>query len=802
MDKLKRQLRLEQEMRTLGIAKVRDEVSKAQANERESVTSYGHSLMSHSILPTSKAISNWMSEVETGKARRKGIAYKTLKLITPEIAAFITAKTVLDCISKREAYTATLMKVASGVEDEIGFQNFRKDNKPLFDSIKRNLDQKRSGRRHQSVVFKLQASKKGIEYYKLDSTEKAHVGSLLVQLFVESTGLVEIVKLSEPGRKYSRQFIVPTTETLEWINKNREFTELLSPQLLPCIIKPLDWSDMYNGGFYTAFQNISLIKTRNKGYMERLLHHDMSQVYQAVNTLQATPWKINSNLLPVIQTYAEGNSTVGKLPPKDALDLPPRPVDIDENPEALREWKKAATEVYQKRLADTSRRIALMKKLWVADKFKDEEEIFFVYTLDFRGRVYPVQLFLHPQGDDVSKALLQFAEGKPLGEQGAAWLAVHGANLFGYDKAGLQDRIDWVLDNEDEILASARDPFENTFWQQADKPFQFLAFCYEWLGYDTEGEDYCSSLPIALDGSCNGLQNFAAMMRDERGGSAVNLTPSETPQDIYQVVADAVSAVVEKDTENPEMAALWRGRVDRKICKRPVMTLPYGVTKRGMNDHIGGELREQIDKGIDWGITASETYKAAAYLGAIVWDCIGDALVSSRVAMDWLKEVATVAVEAGIEIEWVTPAGLLVNQTYRKRSRTRIKTQTCGQLFINTEGSAISKRQQLQGIAPNFVHSMDASHMMRTVNHAEYNGVDSFAMVHDSFGTHAADTTILYNSLRHSFVDMYTDHDVLEEFRNSVITLLPDEYFDRIPPTPPKGKLDLSLVKQSDFFFA
>ena len=35
------------------------------------------------------------------------------------------------------------------------------------------------------------------------------------------------------------------------------------------------------------------------------------------------------------------------------------------------------------------------------------------------------------------------------------------------------------------------------------------------------------------DGSCNGLQHYAALGRDEKGGQAVNLMPGPKPADVY-----------------------------------------------------------------------------------------------------------------------------------------------------------------------------------------------------------------------------------------------------------------------------
>src|SRR5690606_8165837 len=96
----------------------------------------------------------------------------------------------------------------------------------------------------------------------------------------------------------------------------------------------------------------------------------------------------------------------------------------------------------------------------------------FVYQCDFRGRIYCTVNGLSPQGTDFGKALLKFSEGKELGEKGELWFKVHGANMFGYDKVSYSDRIKWVTENEDYILAVGAAAINNrTFWKSADKPW-------------------------------------------------------------------------------------------------------------------------------------------------------------------------------------------------------------------------------------------------------------------------------------------------------------------------------------------
>lgn len=82
------------------------------------------------------------------------------------------------------------------------------------------------------------------------------------------------------------------------------------------------------------------------------------------------------------------------------------------------------------------------------------------HNLDFRGRAYPIPPHLSHIGDDLSRSLLKFAEGKELGERGLRWLKIHAANLFGYDKVNFQDRVNWVDEHLEQIKECATNPLE------------------------------------------------------------------------------------------------------------------------------------------------------------------------------------------------------------------------------------------------------------------------------------------------------------------------------------------------------
>ena len=84
------------------------------------------------------------------------------------------------------------------------------------------------------------------------------------------------------------------------------------------------------------------------------------------------------------------------------------------------------------------------------------------------------------------------------------------------------------------------------WWTQCDDKWQALACCREIaaaLRHDGPAEEYVSHLPVQQDGSCNGLQHYAALGRDTAGAHSVNLAPSDRPMDVYSDVVELVSGM-------------------------------------------------------------------------------------------------------------------------------------------------------------------------------------------------------------------------------------------------------------------
>jgi DNA-directed RNA polymerase len=81
-------------------------------------------------------------------------------------------------------------------------------------------------------------------------------------------------------------------------------------------------------------------------------------------------------------------------------------------------------------------------------------------------------------------------------------------------------------------------------------------------------------------------------------------------------------------------------------------------------------------------------------------------------------------------------------------------------------------------------------------------GIKDFALVHDSFGTHAADTGRFFSILRETMVDIYTTTDVMQDFHDQMSGQISEENLANLPVPPARGKLDLTAVLNSDFAFA
>lgn len=800
------QLDLELRAVELGIKRYREHVQHSALHD----VAPGVSLLRKIILPLSEKIHEFAKPGRGGGRLGKTKTY--LRMLHSDQIAYLAGRTLLSCVAAQLTLTKMATSVASAVQAQIEYERMRKEQPRLV----KKVDGQVAGEStyHKKKTFRSLRRKTGIPDLEWDAEMKLNVGVKLIDLFISTTGLVKrTLRTTNKGTVYH---IEPTEELLRWLEEAHARNELLAPYYLPTVIPPKPWTSTENGGYYS--HKLRIIRShRHKQLVKEVSEADpdLSRVYAAINALQNTAWRINSGVYEVFKVVWEEGGGIAGLPTRELRPFPPTPWSTDEefsrlkveNPEVVRAWKKQASEIHDQRKRDVSHRISAVQKLFVAETFLKYSELYFPHSIDWRGRAYPVPNVINPQSDDLGKALIHFAEAKPLSTKEARdWFHIHGANCYGVDKVSFSERIQWVKDNKENIVRSAQNPLDcYEFWTEADSPWKFLAFCFEFKQFVETPETFVSRLPIAMDGSCNGLQHLSMLLRDQKGGASVNLVAADKPNDIYQEVADIVNRYVEEDAAaGVQGADVWIGKVDRKLVKRGVMTTPYGVTSFGLKDQLFDEVRKRNEDPTNKYLDLDDLFTPCKYMGETLGKAIHDANPASTEAMVWFQNVARVFSDVHTPMQWTTPVGWYALQAYRKHTNRNIHTMMGGiriRLKLLSDGNQLDKARMRNGASPNIIHSLDAAHLMLTVNRCTGEGIRAFAMVHDSFATHAADAPRLAQVLREEFCRMYQG-DILADLREQFLAQLPEEKREEVPSLPNQGTLSWDSPNESAYFFA
>lgn len=570
---------------------------------------------------------------------------------------------------------------------------------------------------------------------------------------------------------------------------------------LPMLVEPEPWTKFDKGGFVEYPAQLVRVKHGEKDqriYAEAAIERgDMEQVSKGLDVLGRTGWRINANVFNVMLEAWNSGKEIANIPPLDPqIPLPPEP-EPSENPLQRRQWIRAVKAVENEKSGLHSERCFMNFQLEIARAFKDQT-FYFPHNMDFRGRAYPIPTYLNHMGADHVRGLLYFAKGKELGENGLRWLKVHLANVFGYDKASLKEREQFATDHMKDIYDSATNPLTgNRWWLQAEDAWQCLATCFE-LKAALESPDpvrYVSHLPVHQDGTCNGLQHYAALGGDLWGAQQVNLLPGDRPADVYSAVAELVKQnIAEELKEGNIFAKAIDGKITRKVVKQTVMTNVYGVTFVGAKAQVLKQLDAAYpnlkqESGIAPAVLAS-------YIATKIFKALSTMFRGAHDIQYWLGECAgricraltpeqieriangesgpTKKPSANPRVKqkrynedlinqfnstlvWTTPLRMPVVQPYRK-SETRVITTSLQDLNLQMpeRSDPVNRRKQLQAFPPNFIHSLDASHMLLSA--LECDELDlSFAAVHDSFWTHAADIDVMNRVLRDSFIKIHSD---------------------------------------------
>ncbi|KAH0850013.1 hypothetical protein HID58_095872 [Brassica napus] len=584
-----------------------------------------------------------------------------------------------------------------------------------------------------------------------------------------------------PGSKLVRRYGVIECDSLLLAGLDKSAKHMLIPYV-PMLVPPKRWRGYDKGGY--LFLPSYIMRTHGSKKQQDALKDISSKtahrVFEALDTLGNTKWRVNRKILDVVERlWADGGNIAGLVNRED-VPIPEKP--SSEDPEELQSWKWSVRKAKKTNRERHSLRCDVELKLSVARKMKDEEGFYYPHNLDFRGRAYPMHPHLNHLSSDLCRGTLEFAEGRPLGKSGLYWLKIHLANLYagGVEKLSHEGRLAFVENHLDDIMDSAENAIHGRrWWLKAEDPFQCLAACVVLAQALKSPSPYSviSHLPIHQDGSCNGLQHYAALGRD----SVVIISCDAVNTFIRNRVHEIMKKDSSKDPESNPTAALAKiliNQVDRKLVKQTVMTSVYGVTYVGAREQIKRRLEEK-------GVITDERmlFSAACYSAKVTLAALGEIFEAHIIATD------------NHPVRWTTPLGLPVVQPYCRSERHLIRT-SLQVLALQREGNTVDVRKQRTAFPPNFVHSLDGTHMMMTAVACREAGLN-FAGVHDSYWTHACDVDTMNRIYLERNSLSSTAHPSLkitQSFQESYPNLV-------FPPVPKRGGFDLKEVLKSQYFF-
>lgn len=766
----------------------------------------------------SESVHAELGNITTGGGRGKR-AFEKLRQtgLEPDVIAHLFTKALYNMIPlthrRRVKRVSLCIKAADLIHDEWRIRHFaeQKNRKALLKKLFKTFDTRTYPRDWRKRTIQNAFHAEQISWQQWSDHDKLHVGYALLLLFRDHTGLIEAGPQSI--------FVEPVVTLVRAIEEAMTTRVLDFMIYQPMVVKPLPWSTshLFRGGYLSTkkTRHYPIIKGSRRRDVERFASMDWSKVIPPLNALQEVPWRVNKDMLEILSwsMFVKGGGIAG-IPHADAKPLPDEPPGYRTDEEVKKAHNKVCFLIHSFNREIKSKRLMVLATIGVAKRFRNFKEIYFPHNLDSRGRAYPLPAFLNPQGPDSCKGLLEFSEGKPITtEEQADWLAISGANAFGQDKISLKDRVAWVKANEEMILDIGANPKGDHRWMSVSEPFQALRFCLEWSAFRKQGYGFVSHMVTCVDGTCSGIQHYSALLLDSVGGRSVNLIPGLPRQDIYQDVADkTIEKLFRESNQFPaECANLIKFGVTRKTTKRQCMVVPYAGTFSSCMEYTREAVKERIEDGYPcpWNTEDQEEHnKHVVLLSKLIWEAIDETVVLGKEAMRWLssaareyaKHVNKVGEGTAYDkrMAWTTPDGFEAIHYRADEKKRQVDTYLDGRVSL-TYMEATNKMDVgglSLAVAPNLIHSYDANLMRASIlKGLEVIDNPSFAMVHDSFGVHAADMPVFVKLVKEAFVEMY-QQPLLEQFKDN----LPPEVQEKLEPLPVPGDLDLNGVLESEFF--
>ena len=524
---IEEQVQLERDAVASGLNKLRKQTKKLEEQSYASATIYGVASID-TLLPLVVArIEETTDRIHRGQAGKAfGEIKKHLADIEPMAAAAIGCKVIFDRVfsydKKGNYVTSISVAIGQALENECQMRHYEACAPGLLRVLKENYYHRSIGTQQKLVVIRTLMNRYGVEKWHCWGNEiRGKLGAWLIDCVCRASGWFTTAKTRENNK--TPTVLAPTPEFLKIKEQVVANAELFAPEAWPMLIEPNDWSPNHPGGYLLneVMRGHPMVRTKSN-------HHLVQgeNAYAFLNKIQKVGYRINPRIIEVAEALYEKGRTVGKFIPVWLEEAePPKPPDIETNKQARKEYCRKKAEWHNRLNDNAQRSVRTRKVMEMARRFKDKERFYLPWSFDYRGRAYPIPAFLTPQETDFGKSLMLFAEPALVTPEAEQWLAFQVATTYGLDKATMQERQEWVANNQSLITLIAEDPLGNLHeWEEVDEPWQFLASCIEYYDVCIACTLHYTSLPIATDATCSGLQILAGLARDKSTAKLVNVS--------------------------------------------------------------------------------------------------------------------------------------------------------------------------------------------------------------------------------------------------------------------------------------
>ena len=369
----------------------------------------------------------------------------------------------------------------------------------------------------------------------------------------------------------------------------------------------------------------------------------------------------------------------------------------------------------------------------------------FPQFLDSRSRMYTATTCaMDTQGADHEKALVISTYSEVLTSEGLDGLieAAHGYS-----------EIDWPIDVM--VRHADRPDLYYDEWIKADKPYSYMA-CANLLSKFVKNPDKPLPAFTPLDGRCSGLQHWSAVVKSNAITRHLGMHEEEAELDIYEFIASKWAETLPED---------MRKYATRKAAKIPVMTWGYNATQMTSMEHLGkmyGQISAWDSELGGFKIVREGLERASTNaMGRDIYTRLNDTLGPLTEAVRWVSDAASkISKKGNTDIHWITKDGFECKQRKIEGERLALKVRLSNdkELYLEVvdfSGNKPDHRRHRSAIAPNIIHSLDATHLRMVARRLKLLGVPMI-FIHDSFSTHCNYRNVLYKEIIDTFIDLYS----------------------------------------------